>query len=126
MKKILVIDDNQDMHVLIENLLEENDFEFGFAFDGKDGYNKIISFGPDLIVLDVQMPEMDGFELFTKLMQEKKVDGVPVIFLTGIAEKRGVHFQEKDVQEFYKTQKVFYLEKPLNPDKFEKLVKSQI
>ena len=126
MKKILVVDDNQDMHVLIENLLEGNDYEFGFAYDGIEGYNKIKSFNPDLIVLDVQMPEMDGFELFTKLMQEKKVDGVPVIFLTGIAEKRGVHFQEKDVQEFYKNQKVFYMEKPLNPDKFENLIKAQL
>ena len=126
MKKILVVDDNQDMHVLIENLLEDDNYKFEFAFDGKEGYDKILSGQPDLIVLDVQMPEMDGFELYKKLIEEKKVNGVPVIFLTGIAEMRGVHFQEKDVQEYYQNQVVFYMEKPLDPDKLEKLVREQL
>lgn len=114
------------MHVLIENLLEENNYEFSFAFDGKEGYDKIMSINPDLIILDVQMPEMDGFELYKKLMEEKKVNGIPVIFLTGIGEMRGVHFQEKDVQSYYQSQTVFYMEKPLHPVKFEKLIKEQL
>lgn len=126
MKKILVVDDNQDMHVLIENLFEDKEFNFDFAFDGKEGYNKVVSFDPDLIVLDVQMPEMDGFALYKKLLEERKANGIPVIFLTGIAEKRGVHFQEKDVREYYKSQTVFYVEKPLDPDNFGKLVREQI
>lgn len=126
MKKILVVDDNQDMHVLIENLFEDKDFKFDFAFDGKEGYDKVLNFKPDLIILDVQMPEMDGFELYKKLMEEKKADGIPVIFLTGIAEKRGVHFQQKDVQEFYNSQSVYYVEKPLEAEKFGKLVEEQL
>jgi CheY-like chemotaxis protein len=125
-KKILIIDDERDMHVLVENLLETDKYEFESAFDGVEGFDKIAASQPDLVILDVQMPKMDGFEMFKKLLAENKVPGLPVIFLTGISEKRGAHFQEEDVKNHFNNKLVSYLEKPLDPDKFVKLVESKL
>lgn len=125
-KKIMIIDDEQDMHVLIENLLETDNYEFEFALNGAEGFSKISTSVPDLVILDVQMPEMDGFEMFKKLLAENVAPGLPVIFLTGIAEKRGAHFQEEDVRNHFNNDLVSYLEKPLDPDKFVELVRSKL
>ena len=125
-KTIMVVDDEQDMHVLIENLLDNNRFEFDSAMNGEEGYNKIASAKPDLVILDVQMPKMDGFEMFKKLLADKKAVDLPVIFLTGIAEKRGAHFNEKDVKAHFNSDLVSYMEKPLDPDKFIELVDKKL
>lgn len=125
-KTIMIVDDEQDMHVLIENLLDNNRFEFESAMNGEEGYNKIASSKPDLVILDVQMPKMDGFEMFKKLLADNKATDLPVIFLTGIAEKRGVHFNEKDVKTHFNSDLVSYVEKPLDPDKFIELVDKKL
>jgi CheY-like chemotaxis protein len=125
-KKILIIDDEQDMHVLIENLLDTINYEFDSAMNGEEGFQKIAASAPDLVILDVQMPKMDGFEMFKKLLAENVAPGLPVIFLTGIAEKRGAHFQEEDVKSHFNNDLVSYMEKPLDPDKLVELVKSKL
>ncbi|MDP8220452.1 MAG: response regulator [Candidatus Stygibacter frigidus] len=125
-KRILIVDDEQDMHVLIENLLDNDRYEFGAAMNGEEGYNMIVSAKPDLVILDVQMPKMDGFEMFKKLIADKKATGLPVIFLTGIAEKRGAHFKEEDVKKHFNNDLVSYMEKPLDPDKFIDLVDKKL
>jgi len=125
-KKILIVDDEQDMHVLIENLLETINYEFDSARNGEEGFNKIAASTPDLVILDVQMPKMDGFEMFKKLLAENVAPGLPVIFLTGIAEKRGAHFQEEDVKAHFNNELVSYMEKPLDPDKFAELVAKKL
>ena len=125
-KKILIIDDEQDMHVLIENLLETINYEFDSAMDGEEGFSKIAASAPDLVILDVQMPKMDGFEMFKKVLAENVAPGMPVIFLTGIAEKRGAHFQEEDVKIHFSNDLVSYMEKPLDPDKFAELVAKKL
>jgi len=125
-KKILIVDDEQDMHVLIENLLDNDLYEFESAMNGEEGYNKIVTTKPDLVILDVQMPKMDGFEMFKKLIADNKAGDLPVIFLTGIAEKRGVHFNEKDVKAHFNSALVSYIEKPLDPDNFIELVDKKL
>ncbi len=125
-KKILIVDDEQDMHVLIENLLEDENYEFDFAFNGNEGYEKVVANSPDLLILDVQMPELDGFGMLKKLLNLKKAISLPVIFLTGIAEKRGAHFKEEDVRDYFKSYLVSYMEKPLDPDKFVNLVNKKL
>jgi len=125
-KTIMIVDDEQDMHVLIENLLDDNRFQFVSAMNGEEGYNIIASAKPDLVILDVQMPKMDGFEMLKKLIADNKAVDLPVIFLTGIAEKRGAHFNEKDVKAHFNSDLVSYMEKPLDPDKFIELVDNKL
>jgi CheY-like chemotaxis protein len=125
-KKILIVDDEQDIHVLIENLLDAEKYEIASAYDGKEGYEKITASQPDLAILDVQMPEIDGFELLKKLLTEQKANNIPVIFLTGIAEKRGAHFKEEDVRRYFESDLVSYMEKPFDPDKFTELVAEKL
>jgi len=125
-KKILIVDDEQDIHVLVKNLLGKDNYEYDFAENGIEGYNKVVSKQPDLLVLDVQMPELDGFGMLKKLIEEKKVSDIPVIFLTGIAEKRGAHFKEVDVQDYYKSNLISYIEKPFDAEKFKDLVAKKL
>lgn len=126
MKRILIVDDEQDMHVLIKNILGKDKYDYDIAENGLEGYKKALNIEPDLMILDVQMPEMDGFGMLKKLIGEKKSLNFPVIFLTGIAEKRGAHFTEADVQDYYKNEQISYVEKPLDADKFKALVSEKI
>lgn len=80
--KILMIDDSvDDLRVLIE-LISRQGYRLSIAFNGKDGYRKAITIPPDLILLDVRMPGMDGFATCRLLKSHETTQHVPVIFLT--------------------------------------------
>ena len=76
-----------------------------------------------MIILDVQMPKMDGFEVFEKLRKEKSIQSIPVIMLTGIREKTGIRFSADDIHEFYGEKPNGYAEKPISPEALLKTVK---
>lgn len=78
-KKILVIDDDESSHYTIHEMLKSIDCETAFALTGKDGLNLVKTFQPDLIVLDVNMPEMDGIEVLRILKEDPKNRSIPVI-----------------------------------------------
>jgi len=77
---------------------------------------------PDIIILDVQMPQKDGFTTFMELKKSKTTKNIPVIMLTGIGEKRGLHFSKEDMGDFYGFQPEEYVEKPINPKKLSEIV----
>lgn len=84
---LLMIDDNPaDLRVLID-LLSQRQWRSVVAFDGRDGYNKAILKKPDLILLDVQMPQMDGFATCRLLKANEHTADIPVIFLTAAEDK---------------------------------------
>lgn len=107
-KKILVCDDERHIVRLIQVNLERQGYEVVTAFDGKDGLEKVRSEKPDLLVLDVMMPYMDGFEVLKTLRREPGTENLPVIMLTAKA-------QDKDVFEGYHYGADMYLTKPFNP-----------
>jgi DNA-binding response OmpR family regulator len=86
MKKILVIDDDQGVVSILQKRLEANGYEVKTAADGVNGQKLVHSFEPDLIILDVVMPGLDGYSLYQELRSEFNIRMKPVIVLTGKSE----------------------------------------
>lgn len=87
MKKILVIEDNLDIRENICESLELSGYQTLQASNGKQGVEIAQLHYPDLIVCDIMMPEMDGYEVLSHLGKDLKTSGIPFIFLTAKAEK---------------------------------------
>jgi two-component system response regulator CpxR len=103
--RILVIDDDVELASLLKEFLNREGFEVDFAHDGKTGLARALDSNPDLVVLDVMLPGMDGFEILRKLRPQSRV---PVIMLTARGEDVdrivGLELGADD-----------YLPKPFNP-----------
>lgn len=106
--KILVCDDERSIVRLIQVNLERQGWQVVTAYDGKEGLEKIMAEKPDICVLDVMMPYMDGFEVLKNLRREPSTQKLPVVMLTAKA-------QDKDVFEGYHYGADVYLTKPFNP-----------
>jgi len=106
--KILVCDDERSIVRLIQVNLERQGWQVIPAYDGKEGLEKIQTEKPDIVVLDVMMPYMDGFEVLKTLRRDPELQNIPVIMLTAKA-------QDKDVFEGYHFGADVYLTKPFNP-----------
>ena len=76
---ILIVDDDEDLHTLYTLYLQGESFHIQRAYNGKEALDLIEKHKPDLIVLDMIMPVMDGEEFFVKLRTEKKIKDIPVI-----------------------------------------------
>jgi len=114
--KVLVCDDERHIVRLIQVNLERQGYNVVTAFDGKEGLEKIRSERPNLVVLDVMMPYMDGFEVLKTIRREPETENLPVIMLTAKA-------QDKDVFEGYHYGADMYLTKPFNPMELVTFVK---
>jgi CheY-like chemotaxis protein/anti-sigma regulatory factor (Ser/Thr protein kinase) len=123
MPKVLVVDDEPDAREFVSAILEAEGWEVAQAEDGKAGLAAARSDKPDLIVLDVQMPKMDGFAVFAELIKDPKLKGVKVVMLTGIGEKVGIRFSKSSMGEFLGKEPAGYAEKPIDPEVFKRLVK---
>ncbi len=107
--KILLVDDIPDSLCAIEEILREQDCQVVKALSGQEALKKIIDNDFALVLLDVQMPEMDGFETAEKIHSSKDSEEVPIIFLTAV-NKDGMH-----ISRGYKAGAVDYLFKPVDP-----------
>ncbi len=113
-KKILVIDDEPDMLDFLGSILKDNDFEVITAVNGRDALEKATSQKPDLITLDISMPEESGVRAFRNLQENDVTKDIPVIIVTGIS---------NDFKKFISTRKVVnppagYMEKPVDASEF--------
>lgn len=123
-QSILVVDDEPDAISYVEAILTElGDFEIISSYDGIDGQNKAKSQLPDLIILDVMMPEKDGFKVFYDLRKDPKTKDIPIIMLTGVAVKSGIQFFKKDMKDFLGSEPADYIEKPVDPLRLKDAVK---
>lgn len=119
--RILIVEDNPDVNQYLANLLEPF-YMVESALNGKEGFEKAIEFIPDLIISDVMMPEMDGFEMCKKVKENNLTATIPVILLTAKSADQyklmGIHTGADD-----------YISKPFDPDylieKVHKLLVSQ-
>jgi len=80
--RVLLIDDEQFYYKLIQKKLKESNYELEYVKSGADGLKKIQSFDPGLIIVDLKMPEMDGFQVLERLRRDTKFSSIPVIVIT--------------------------------------------
>jgi len=80
--RVLLIDDEPFYFKLIQKKLKESDYELEYAKSGPEGLAKIPSFDPGLLIVDLKLPEMDGFEILERLRRDAKFSGIPVIVIT--------------------------------------------
>ncbi|MEJ2055472.1 MAG: response regulator [Calditrichaceae bacterium] len=123
-KTILVVDDEPDAIEYVNAILSEIDgFKIIPSYDGVDGQQKAKTELPDLIILDVMMPEKDGFKVFYDLQKDPNTQEIPIIMLTGVADKIGIQFFKKDMKDFMGREPVDYIEKPIDPERLKISVK---
>jgi DNA-binding response OmpR family regulator len=108
MARVLVIDDEEPIRLLCRVNLEAAGIEVSEAEDGKAGLEVARADPPDVILLDVMMPGMDGWRVFDELLKDERTEHVPVVFLTARAELR-------DQARGLELGGVDYVTKPFNP-----------
>lgn len=86
-EKILLVEDEEDMAYALEMQLDNAGFEVIKAVDGKEGLDKARSQNPDLIILDLMLPKLDGYRVCRMLKFDAKYEKIPIIFLTARAQK---------------------------------------
>ena len=107
-RKILVVDDERHIVRLVEINLQRAGYDVVTAYDGVEALEKVKSEKPDMLVLDVMMPRMDGFEVLGKLQSDPSTSEIPVIMLTAKA-------QDADIFKGWQSGVSSYLTKPFNP-----------
>lgn len=114
--KILAVDDEKHIVRLVQINLQKEGYEVITANNGREALDLIASQKPDLVIMDVMMPQMDGFEALKTLKSQPETANLPVIMLTAKA-------QDADVFEGWKSGADLYLTKPFNPSELMSFVK---
>jgi len=104
-RTILVVDDNPDIMAVIRTILEMEGYVVQSAFSGQEAINLLEGQKPDLILLDIMMPQLDGLEVLTRLKGNPSTSSIPVILLTSRVEY-------EHVLEGYKKGAAYYITKP--------------
>jgi len=86
-KRILLVDDEPDFCAIVQGNLEKEGFQVEVAYDGVEGLEKVKSNPPDAIILDVMMPEKDGYNVCRELKNDEKYAAIPILMLTAVADK---------------------------------------
>ncbi len=94
-KKILLIEDEPNMIELVTMRLEANGYEVISAIDGEKGFIMAKSEGPDLIILDLMLPKLDGYKVCGMLKEDSRYQKIPIIILTGRAQKEDILLGEE-------------------------------
>lgn len=89
-KKILIVEDDSFISDMYKAKLEYLGYDIKIAENGKVGLELATSFNPDLILLDIVMPEKDGFELLSDLKKDEKLKDLPVILLTNLGRREDI------------------------------------
>ena len=105
--KILIVDDEPNIILVLEFLLEKQGYQVKKAFDGLHALEILVDFTPDVIVLDVMMPNMDGFETASAIRKIPELEATTIVFLTA----KGT---ETDRRQGYNTGAEYYMIKPFD------------
>ena len=108
---LLIIEDNEQNLYLMTFLLEKNGFSILGSRNGLDGIQLALHHKPRAILLDIQLPEMDGYAVMAELKRYRELDGVPIIAVTSYA-------MVGDRERILAGGATGYIEKPINPDTF--------
>lgn len=113
---ILVVDDEPAVVRLVELNLTQEGHQVRTAGDGEEALASVAQQRPDLVVLDVMMPKLDGFETLKRLKSDPVTADIPILMLTARA-------QDEDVFEGYGTGAQWYLTKPFDPMELRRVVR---
>jgi len=114
-KTVLVVDDEADARMFVRTVVEELGHTVIEAEDGQKGVEAAKAQSPDLIVMDVQMPNLDGYAAFSALRKDEATKGIPVIMLTAVTARTGVDIDAKDMGEYLGSEPEAYVDKPIEP-----------
>ncbi len=117
--KILLIDDSVQNLRLLGNMLREKNYQIALAQSGKEGLQLAARIQPDLILLDIMMPELDGYEVCKKLKEDANTRHIPVIFLTAKT-------SNEDVVNGFQLGGVDYITKPFNKQELFMRIKTHL
>jgi len=115
--KVLIIEDNEQNMYMLTYLLESENYEIIQAYSGTEGINAAKNNKPDIILLDIQLPEMDGYTVASKLKENEELKNIPIIAVTSYA-------MPGDREKAIASGAIGYIEKPINPDTFISQMKS--
>ena len=118
-KKVLIVDDEQDIVETLKLMLETENYECHCAYDGEQGLNKAREIMPDLIILDVMMPVMNGYKVSRLLKFDTRYKDIPILMLTARS-------QEKDKELGEETGADEYITKPFDINFVIERVKSYL
>ena len=121
-KKILLVDDDADFVEAIKIILENKSYDVAVAHDGKEGLRKVETEQPNLIILDVMMPEIDGYEVCAKLKADPKYRHIPILLLTAVGEAIPTSKYTKEMG--MRTEADDYIPKPVEPIKLVERVEN--
>jgi len=108
-KKILVVDDEPNIVELLQSRLEKNGYSVIGAYDGQAALDRTYQEKPDLIILDIMLPKIDGYHVCQTLRSDKKFKAIPIIMLTA-------RTLAQDIKMGMDLGAVSYVQKPFNPD----------
>ncbi len=117
-RKILVLDDEANVVTYLETLLQDNGYDTVSAGDGREGMEKTKSEKPDLITLDISMPEESGVRFYRDLKGDPELASIPVVIVTGVT---GYGGRPEDFQKFISSRKQIpppegFIAKPIDRD----------
>jgi CheY-like chemotaxis protein len=87
MTNVLIVDDSPIGRHVVEAMLADSNFTLHFAVDGLDAYNKAFSIKPDIIILDIMMPKIDGIEVTKMIRETEGIAKTPIIILTALDDR---------------------------------------
>jgi two-component system alkaline phosphatase synthesis response regulator PhoP len=121
-KKILLIDDDPDFVEAVKVIVENGGYDVKVAYDGEEGLEAVAAEKPDLIVLDVMMPVMNGHEACAKLKADPATAKIPIILLTAVADRVTTStYTHRDMLE---SEAEDYMPKPVEPKELLNLIKN--
>ncbi|MBM4141304.1 MAG: response regulator [Nitrospira sp.] len=121
-KKILIVDDNQDSRELVVKILKNRGYQLIEAIDGEDALEKAMAERPDLILMDISIPKIDGYEVTRRLKSQKEFKNIIIVALTA-------HAMKGDREKAFEVGCEGYISKPINtrelPDQIKSFLKNK-
>ena len=123
-KKILIVDDDPDLVEAVSMILESKKYDVVAAYGGIEGLDKAKTEKPDLIVLDVMMPDKDGYVVCKELKADPQLRKIPVLLLTAVVSK--IPTTRYTQQMGLETEADDYIDKPVEPEVLVKRIETLI
>ncbi|MBP1698239.1 MAG: response regulator receiver protein [Deltaproteobacteria bacterium] len=121
-RKILIVDDDPDLVEAVTMILRSKKFEVVAAYNGKEGIEKVKTERPDLVVLDVMMPEKDGYSVCKELKSDPQWSRIPILLLTAVVSH--VPTTRFTQQMGMETEADDYIDKPVEPEVLVKRIEA--
>lgn len=121
-KKVLLVDDDPDFVEAVKVIVQSGGYDVRVACDGKEGLEAVAEERPDIIVLDVMMPVMDGHKTCAALKGNKDTADIPIILLTAVADR--VTTSKYTHRDMLESEAEDYMPKPVEPKELLDLIKN--